>query len=284
MKIKNTDGSYCKIKDIKVTGLKAYVTLIVYSSIPQVSEDILGNVHRVFSFYLRDKNSTELYKISHNNYWIDRNNNYNTDTTNIDINMYKEIILEVDITNNNQSDMLDNKWIRKCNIVMIDHTINSEEAWVSEDLELISKEIELPKFTGLKISTGTDNILSVEFKLLYESQEDFNYINKNLITEVSILSTLSNETIESLDFENSTENFISEQKVCFSSLNEYTQPVVVQIKMKNLRGDILSIHKEFFNPVINNLNLSIKDTDTLRVKSAHIKDTDIKNINKIYLK
>ena len=96
MKIKNTDHSYCKVKDVKISGLKAYITLIVYSSAPQTSQDNLGNIDRVFSFYLRDLNSDELHKLSHNNYWIDRTHNYNNEGINIDINMYKEIILEVD--------------------------------------------------------------------------------------------------------------------------------------------------------------------------------------------
>ena len=35
MLIKNTDATYCKIKDIKISGLNAYITLLVYSSKPQ---------------------------------------------------------------------------------------------------------------------------------------------------------------------------------------------------------------------------------------------------------
>lgn len=281
MLIKNTDHSYCKIKEIKVSGLKAYVTLIIYSSAPQTSQDIMGNINRVFSFYLRDLNSTELYRLSHNNYWIDRNNNYNNDSTNIDINMYKEIILEIDITNNNQSYMLDSRWIRKCNIIMIDHTTSSEEAWTSETLELISKEIELPALSNLQISTDSYNILHVNFKYTYESQEDFNYINENLITLVEIKSVYTDEILETCEFPHEYNQNIKESAIMFTSLNEYTEPILINIFIKNLKGDTLTVNKNFFNPAIGNTRLTIKDSGLLNVKSAFIKDTNILPIKSI---
>lgn len=281
MLIKNTDGSYCKIKETKVSGLKAYVTLVIYSSVPQTSEDNIGNVHRVFSFYLRDLNSTELHKLSHNNYWIDRNNNYNNDSNNIDINMHKEIILEIDITNNNQSDMQDNKWLRRCNIVMIDHTTSAEEAWVSEELTLISKEIELPTMSNLKIATGTDNILGVTFKYIYESQEDFNYINENLETIIEIKSVYTGETLETCEFPHYLNENTQEETIMFTSIHEYTEPVIINIYIKNLKGNVLQYSSHFFNPLINNTNLTIKDTTLQTVKSVSIKDTTIKTVSHI---
>lgn len=281
MLIKNTDGSYCKIKETKVSGLKAYVTLVIYSSVPQTSEDKLGNVHRVFSFYLRDVGSTELYKLSHNNYWIDRNNNYNNDSNNVDINMHKEIILEIDITNNNQSEMQENRWLRKCNIVILDHTTGADEAWVSEDLVLISKEIELPTLTNLKINTGKDNILTVSFKYKYESQEDFNYINENLNTIIEIKSVYSRETLETCEFPHYLNENTQEETIMFNSIHEYTEPIIINIYIKNLKGDVLQHSSNFFNPLINNTNLTFKGTTLHTIKSVSIKDTTIKTVSHI---
>ena len=278
MLIKNTDGSYCKIKEIKVSGLRAYVTLVIYSSIPQTSEDNMGNIHRVFSFYLKDLNSNELHKLSHNNYWIDRNNNYDNDSNNIDINMHKEIILEVDITNNNQAEMQDNKWLRRCNIVMIDHTTSAEEAWVSEELTLISKEIELPTMSNLKIVTGIDNILAITFKYIYESQADFNYINENLETIVEIKSVYTGETLETCEFPHYLNENTQEETFIFNSINEYTEPVIINIYIKNLKGDVLQYSSHFFNQLINNTNLTVKDTTLHTVKSVSIKDTTVKTV------
>lgn len=275
MLIKNTDGAYCKIKETKVSGLKAYITLVIYSSVPQTTEDSMGNIHRVFSFYLRDLNSTELVRLSHNNYWIDRNNNYDNDSNNIDINLHREIILEVDITNNNQSEMQDGKWVRRCNIILIDHTTGSEEAWVSEDLELISKEIELPKLTKFSIYKNSNNYLEINFKYKYESQEDFSYINSNIYYDLAIKTTYSNETIEHREFYSSQNNPINNTDISYISENQYTEPVIVCMQIKNLKGETISIENKFFNPLINSNRVTIKDNDLLPVKSISIKTNDI---------
>ena len=275
MLIKNTDGAYCKIKETKVSGLKAYITLVIYSSVPQTTADIMGNINRVFSFYLRDLNSTELVRLSHNNYWIDRNNNYNNNSNNIDINMHREIILEVDITNNNQSEMQEGRWVRRCNIILIDHTTGSEEAWVSEDLELISKEIELPELIKFSIYKNSDNYLEINFKYKYESQEDFSYINSNIYYDLAIKTTYSNETIEHKEFYSSQNNPINNTDISYISENKYTEPVIVCIQIKNLKGETISIKYKFFNPLINSNRVTIKDGDLLSVKSISIKTNDI---------
>lgn len=282
MLIKNTDHSYCKIKETKISGLKAYVTLIIYSSAPQTSQDIMGNINRVFSFYLRDLNSTHLYRLPpYNNYWIDRNTNYHNDSASIDVNMYKEIILEIDITNANQSDMIDNHWIRKCNIVMIDHTTNDEEAWVSPTLELISKGIKLPTLSNLQITSDSYNALHVNFKYTYESQEDFNYINNNLITIIEVKSASTDSLVESCEFPHEYNSNTKESITMFTSLNTYTEPLSINILLKNIRGDVLSNNNYFYNPAIGNINLSIKDKEPLHVKAAYIKDGDIKHVKTI---
>ena len=242
MLIKNTDGAYCKIKETKVSGLKAYITLVIYSSVPQTTVDILGNINRVFSFYLRDLNSTELVKLSHNNYWIDRNNNYNNDSNNIDINMHREIILEIDITNNNQSEMQEGRWVRRCNIILIDHTTGAEEAWI---------------------------------RYKYESQEDFSYINSNIYYDLAIKTTYSNETIEHREFYSSQNNPINNTDISYISENQYTEPIIVSMQIKNLKGETINIENKFFNPLINSNRITIKDSDLLSVKSISIKTNDI---------
>ena len=106
MQIKNTDASYCKIKDIKVSGNDANITLIVYSSSPQVSKENPNNpnsnIHRAFTLHIRDKDNNVI-RINNNYYWIDRCSNYNNESNNIDINLYKEITIKVDISNSNKS-------------------------------------------------------------------------------------------------------------------------------------------------------------------------------------
>lgn len=269
MKIKNTDHSYCKIKDVKISGLKAYITLIVYSSAPQTSQDNLGNIDRVFSFYLRDLNSDELHKLSHNNYWIDRTHNYNNEGINIDINMYKEIILEVDITNNNKSTMLNDRWIRQCNIIMVDITTDFEEVWHSETLELMSKEIQLPELYNIKINSTKENI-ELSFNYKYESQEDFNYTNDNLITAIEIKSVYTHHIIHTEEELNSSIQKLSNDKIIFT-LDKYTEPININIILKTLKGDILKKYSKLYNPAINNLNITIKEKYPKDIINASIK-------------
>lgn len=281
MKIKNTDGAFCKIKDIKISGLEAYVTLVLYSSTPQIS-NIDGNIHRVFSFYLRDKDSSKLVRASLNNYWIDRNNNYNNEASNIDVNMYKEVILKIDIDNYGKGTMRDNKWVRTCSIVLVDTTSSFEEAWESEEIELISKEIELPKIENLKVHGGKDNIIVVDFDLIYNSQEDFNYNNKNITPVVLLVSYNTNKILESLDFPYDSTS-TTHQHITFMSEGEYDQPLIASVQLRNTKQDILFERKVFYDKQLSSFNMFIKTQSGIEsIQSASIKNpvpTEIKNVS-----
>lgn len=259
MIIKNTDGTYCKVKDIKISGLTAYVTLLVYSSVPQTTPDSFGRTSRVFSFFLKDKNSDEIIQLSRNLYWIDRVNNYENNSINVDINMHKEILLEIDITNKNKSQMKDRRWVRNCNILIKDMSNSSYSTlWTSEDLELISKEVILPEITNIKTTIDKNNILHVVFNKTYESQEDFNYIDSNLKTVIRTKSIYNNKVIEEFVLEDDSQ-FINEygQIEINSFCSEYTSPIIIEIQLLNKKKEVLySIEK--FCSTQNNLKVFIK--------------------------
>lgn len=278
MLIKNTDATYCKIKDIKVSGLEAYITVLVYSSKPQTTEDNLGRTSRVFAFYLKDKNTGNITRLSNNNYWIDRCNNYNNDSTNVDINLYKEIILTVDISNLNQSKMLNNRWVRECVLLILDQQSSSNNIlWNSEDLELISQEIVIPTISNIKINCDSNSALHISFKQKYESQEDFNYINNNLKTVVKILSAYNNALIEEYelieyDFENNIANITT-----FN--HEYNSPIIVEIDLLNNSNEILSQHKQFYNPLSHH-KVFIKQNNIIKqINTCTINNKRALNIN-----
>lgn len=259
MIIKNTDGTYCKVKDIKISGLTAYVTLLVYSSVPQTTPDSFGRTSRVFSFFLKDKNSNEIIQLSRNLYWIDRVNNYENNSINVDINMHKEILLEIDITNKNKSQMKDRRWVRNCNILIKDMSNSSYSTlWTSEDLELISKEVILPEITNIKTTIDKNNVLHVIFNKTYESQEDFNYIDSNLKTVIRTKSIYNNKVIEEFILEDDSQ-FINEygQIEINSFCSKYTSPIIIEIQLLNKKKEVLySIEK--FCPIQNNLKVFIK--------------------------
>ena len=265
MIIKNTDGTYCKVKDIKISGLTAYVTLLVYSSVPQTTPDSFGRTSRVFSFFLKDKNSDEIIQLSRNLYWIDRVNNYENNSINVDINMHKEIILEIDITNKNKSQMKDRHWVRNCNILIKDMSNSSYNTlWTSEDLELISKEVILPEITNIKTTIDKNNVLHVTFNKNYESQEDFNYIDSNLKTVIRTKSIYNNKVIEEFILEDDSQ-FINEygQIEINSFCSKYDSPIIIEIQLLNKKKEVLySIEK--FCSTQNNLNVFIKSSGDIK--------------------
>lgn len=271
MIIKNTVGSYCAIKEIKIHGMRALITLIVYSSVPQTTND-----NRVFNFYLRDFDKGTLLQLSNNNYWIDRCNNYDNDNHNIDINLYKELIFEVDITNLNQAMMLNNKWVRHCSIVIIDNK-TKEECWESETLELISKELSLPTISQFKLS-NKQNKITVSFNLVYKLQEDFNYKNTNLQIILNTKSIYTNEIIESSGPLTNNSLINSMQDVVnYTFMNDYNYPVIVEILIQNLKGETLTAFKKLYANTIS--SLSIKKSDGIHnITSATYKLNGLNNI------
>lgn len=277
MIIKNTDATYCKIKDIKVSGLEAYITLLVYSSKPQTTEDSLGRVSRVFSFFLKDKDTGEITRLNNNNYWIDRCNNYNNDSTNIDINMYKEIILTIDISNLNKSKMLGNTWIRECKLLIIDqHSSSNNIIWESEELQLISKEIVIPSISNIKINTSSSANLTVSFNETFESQEDFNYSNNNLTTEVHILSAYNNNLIEKHVVLN--EERLNNTVTINTFNNKFDTPLIIKINVLNNINEILVQEIKFYNP-LNTHKVFIKQNNSIKqINNCTINNKQVINI------
>jgi hypothetical protein len=275
MKLKNTDATYCKIKSINISGLEAYITLIVYSSAPQTTINKFNDsTSRVFCFYLKDKNSQEMTSLNNNHYWIDRCNNYENDTTNIDINMYKEIILTVKINDYNNAKMDYNRWIRESTIIILDnHT--GDIMWESEELHLISQEIVTPDIQDLSITSTKDKHITISFKEQFESQEDFNYSNANIHTDVNIISNYTNKIIEAYTDVSKDNNMIN-----LTSINTFDTPVIIQINIVNSVGDILSQKTKLYNP-LNTYKVYIKSNAGIKsITNCSIDNKKVISINK----
>lgn len=268
MKIKGTTSSYCKVKDIKISGFKAYIYLIITSLTAQENTC-------VFSFYIRDLITQEFLKASNNNYWIDRCNNYENNMSNIDINKYKEIMLEVDITNNNTADMQGNKWVRNIELVLVNNR-TQEECWTSESLELISKEISLPEITSFFITKDSKNNTQVCFTLNYPTQEDFNYINNNLITKLDVTSCYTKLLLESFTIPNGVNKFTLPLE------GKYTEPVDISIRIQNLKEEDLITKTKFYNPEHSLNQLAVYKKSAVRVIRGTVKtSTGLSNVIKI---
>lgn len=262
--IKGTTAN-CKIKSITVTDSTAIITCIIYSLSP-------AKEHKAFKFYLRDKDKS-LTNISENIYWIDRLNNYNTDSINVDVNQYLETQFIIDITNTNKAELDGNKWVRQCNLVLRDLAFSPNTyAWISEDLTLVSKEFEIPTVQDLDIYSDKNYNLFVNFKLDYKSQADFNYNNSNLYTTIKVLSVYTETLLDSVDVD------ISNTKIETQFLKTFNTPVKIVIELKNSKGQILSSLERNYIPLIRQSVTYIKTPSGIeRVLAYYIKDNAIYN-------
>ena len=275
MKIQSTDSSYCTIKTIKISGNTAFITLLITSNTPQ-------SKHCAFSFWIKDLETNKYTRADNNYYWIDRCNNYNNSVKNIDINMYKEIIIPIDITNANTASMQLNHWVRhlKLTIKSSNENVIGKDLWESSPIELVSKEIILPVISDIKINRGEDCYI-VSYTQTYKSQEDFNYINDNLITKLLITSVYTGEIIEEYPI-----NSYSALDTISIPLNQtginYSEPININLHIQNKRGEDLFVKSKFFNPEHFGINIStLKDTLIKATTGAIKTDRGIKRIIRI---
>lgn len=274
MKIKGTESSYCKVLDTKISGFKAYIKLLITSITAQKNPC-------AFCFYIYDYNTKETLQLSNNNYWIDRCTNYDNDNTNVDINMYKEILLEVDISNLNKSEMQDCRWYRKFNILLL-NTKTLEECWSSGPLEVVSKEIILPNISEFSLSRK-GNDLYAKYTLGYHAQEDFNYINNNIKLTLIVRSIYTD--IELFKDEILSSALLKDytSKTNEIKLPDYTEPIQLELHIRNLKDDTLQKFTKFYNPEILNDIITMKTaTGITSSHSIYIKTSEgIKRISKI---
>lgn len=140
-------NAYCKLKEIKVTENIATITLLIFatqSTVPAKS----------FRICLKEEDGLITYA-DNNTYWIDQVNNYNYDSNNVDTKKHKEIMLSVDISRSNTSDIQGNRWVRNCYIYLIDASknIDAVPAWSSGLLHLISDDFEIPEIKNVSFDT-----------------------------------------------------------------------------------------------------------------------------------
>lgn len=273
MRIQSTDSSYCTVKAIKISGTTAFITLLIMSNTPQ-------SKHCAFSFWIKDLETNQYTRADNNYYWVDRCNNYNNNVRNIDINMYKEVMLQIDITNANEASMQLNHWVRhlKLTIKNANENVLGKDLWESEELELVSKEIILPSISDLKINK-VDTTTVVSYTQTYESQEDFNYINNNLTTKLLVTSVYTGEILE--EYPITTYNIIDQVEVMLASTN-YTEPINISLHIQNKKGENLLVKTKFFNPEYSGINLSTLTTKLTHAIAGAVKTSDgVKRIIRI---
>lgn len=273
MKIKGTTNSYCKVLSTTISGFRAVVRVLITSTSAQEEPC-------AFHFYMKDSKTQEVISISNNNFWIDRCNNYNNDRNNVDINRYKEIGLDIDISNKNKADMKDCKWYRKFKLLLV-NTKTQEVAWESEELEVTSKEIILPSLTNFKLIKEKDYLKAL-FTLSYKIQEDFNYINSNLKTIFIVRSAYTDQALYTQEFINTKLNTSYLPKTVDIKLPNYTEPIIIELHILNLKDEILRSRTIFYNPEYLGQGFSVKTGEYTKSIASYIKTPEgIKKIIKV---
>lgn len=258
-------SSEAKILSTRVTKSKAYITLLIHSKDPQEIRDKDNPLevirpNRVFQVYIQENGS--FTPLSNINYWIDNNNNYDNDLLNVDINRHKEITLEVDITRNGLSPMKGLRWVRECRIILRDVTREHINAWISEPLTLVSDEVELPEIQETKIFSLDDfERLHVGVLFKYKSHQNFSYTNQNLYTAISIRSNQTQQVLESALL---YEEQMGKGWVGYTFNTKYDIFIVVDIEVKNLRGETLLKRSQLYRPYIQNFSLYVKHNGEVR--------------------
>lgn len=248
--IKGTNAD-CKVLSIDINQTVATVKLLIFatqSTVPAKS----------FRIALKDLDNETIYYVDNNTYWIDYINVYNNETTNIDTKKYKEILFNIDITNQNNGKLQGTRWIRNCYIMLLDQSkISSEQlAWRSEDINLISDSFVVPEIKNFVVDTMKTKELKISFTLKYESEKDFDLNNKNLSVQINIRSISSDKIIESLQIE----NYIAKEYNYFITRDRYDVgfPVAVQLLITNKIGEVLLEYRKAYCPLEKYSNAFVK--------------------------
>lgn len=260
--IKGTKSN-CIVSDIKVSKSKAYITLIISSSelnnpsIPfniYIKDYDLDNFSMYRQMILQDSIRDDLgtyykmssvseisykeTKLSNTTYWLDVLYSY-SDSLNVNINKFKQVTLEIDITNQNTSAIINQRFVRLLHFKFINPQTN-KTIWSSEDILLISNKIELPTISNLYFETSKDYHVSGKFKYNYESDTDYNYNNRHLFTEIIVKSPQTLEVLETLKIEDEHTQLST---VEFQFNNVYTETIIIEILLKNYYGSEKTVDK-----------------------------------------
>ena len=259
----NTD---CKILNIEIQDSTAIVTLLLFANKTTFPA-------KAFQFYIQNKNDTlnEITLASNNIYWVDYNTSFTNDLNNININKYREVKLEIDITNSNSSLIIDNKWVRECYIHILDtESILRKPAWSSDLLTLISKEFQTPQiksftyyseFVGENLNEDYYKI-HLDVALMYESQIDYNYSNKNFYYIVNIKSASTDSLLETIVSPNAVlpSNFSIES----SDAYPFNRAIILELIIKNKLNQTILKYSKSFMPTKKLSNTFVKTKEGIK--------------------
>jgi len=278
-------ATYCEIKDVAISKEEATLKVVFFSN--QENAVRFG-----LRFYIEDLDLETVSLLSGKYYWVDRfqsEANENQWESNIDINLYKEVILKINIRNNNLATLKDERWYRNIRIlikadeVVGSSTINEGDiVWYSENINLVSNKIKIPDIKHVEINCfdiendADKQIEEVAVIVYYDYglETDFNYINSNIQYHFKLINPYVMRTInKKILVENGAydeDERIGILKYTFDS-QKLRRPVLVNITIRDLKGKEIKSYTKQFVPFIPKSRVYIKDNNqTVKVNATFI--------------
>lgn len=294
-------STYCEIKDVSITQQDATIKVLLFSN--QENNVIFG-----LQFYILDEDKQKEELINTNTYWVEKfqpSFESNNIQNNIDINLFKELLFKVDITDKNRASFQVDRWIRnvriliKAEAIIGTSTVNTGDiVYRSESISLVSGIVIVPDLKQISIkSINTDGNLSDVEELLvsiyynYGIENDFNYNNKNIQYFFRLINPKTFKVItgsQKILTENGTfdqDSKLGVLKYTFTSLKLRT-PIIVSISIRDLKGNIIKSYNKLYIPSVPKNKVYVKFNGVVKeveVMFSNFTETSNYNIDRLYL-
>jgi hypothetical protein len=278
-------STYCEIKDVAISKEEATLKVLFFSNQE-------NTVRFGLRFYIEDLDLKTISLLSPKYYWVDRfqaDSNDNQWESNIDINLYKEVIIKIDIRNNNLSTFTNERWYRNVrllikadDIIGTSAIVEGETVWFSQNLNFVSNKIKIPDIKHVEINCfdivdDPDKQLEEVAVIVYYDygpETDFNYINSNIQYHFKLINPYVMRTINKKIL---IENGVYDQdervgiiKYTFTN-QKLRRPILVNITIRDLKGDEIKSFTKQFVPFIPKSRIYIKeDNTTVKVNATFI--------------
>ena len=297
-------STYCEIKDISITQQEGTIKVLLFSNQE-------NNVTFGLKFYLLDEGKGTEELINTNTYWVEKFQPSFDSTSNIqnniDINLFKELLFKVDITNKNRSSFQVDRWIRNVRIVIrVDAIIGQSTVNVgdliyrSEQISLVSGLVIVPDLKQISIKSINNDVnldanveeLLVSIYYNYGIENDFNYNNKNIQYFFRLINPKTFKVItgsQKILTENGTltdqDPKLGVLKYTFTSLKLRT-PIIVSISIRDLKGNVIKAYNKLYIPSIPKNKVYVKFNGIIKeveVMFSNFTETSNYNIDRLYL-
>jgi hypothetical protein len=296
-------STYCEIKDISITQQEGTIKVLLFSNQE-------NNVTFGLKFYLLDEDKGTEELINTNTYWVEKFqpsfDSTNNIQNNIDINLFKELLFKVDITNKNRSSFQVDRWIRNVRIVIrVDSIVGQSTVNIgdliyrSEQISLVSGLVIVPDLKQISIKSINNDVnldanveeLLVSIYYNYGIENDFNYNNKNIQYFFRLINPKTFRVIkgsQKILTENGTfdqDSKLGVLKYTFTSLKLRT-PIIVSISIRDLKGNVIKAYNKLYIPSIPKNKVYVKFNGMIKeveVMFSNFTETSNYNIDRLYL-